>query len=326
MVPTSTDVVRTSASGKVVLSGEYAVLLGAPAIVAAVDRSAKCSLETNSTGNWSIRSQPPFWNADLTLQDLQDASPRDRVAYALRCLSRLVELPCHAQLIMDTRSLFHFGKKIGMGSSAASLVSLYVAICTMGKVEHSLDEALDLHSKVHGSGSGLDVAASYHGGVIEYRERQVAPLSLPDGLHFKVFYAGASTSTKDRVESFQRWIASQPESTADRFCTAAIGVVESTKSAEGFLDALRYFVGIQELIDNGSGLGIWGPQHRAMKSLANREGVLYKPSGAGGGDIGLAFSVDKEVLERLVVDGERMGLPVIETSLVQQGVTVESAS
>ncbi|MCY4144524.1 MAG: hypothetical protein OXG08_12665 [Gammaproteobacteria bacterium] len=326
MAHPSTRLVQTSAPGKFVLSGEYAVLLGAPALVAAVDRYAKCSLEIRRIDNWSIRSQPPFWNADFTLESLKETTPRDRVAYALQCLSRVVELPEHARLAMDTRSLFQFGKKIGMGSSAATLVSLYVAICVLGNLEHTIEGALDLHSQVRGSGSGLDVAASYHGGVIEFRERHARPIQLPHGLELKVFYAGASTSTSDRVVAFRSWIASQPASTVDRFCTASEGVVESTGSAGEFLDALRYFVEVQELIDNGSGLGIWGPQHRAMKSLANREGVLYKPSGAGGGDIGLAVSVNKEILERLEVDAERIGLRALDTSLVEQGVTVEMAS
>ena len=39
--------IRASAPGKIVLSGEYAVLDGAPAICAAVDRRAAVTIELN---------------------------------------------------------------------------------------------------------------------------------------------------------------------------------------------------------------------------------------------------------------------------------------
>ena len=324
MGPPSTSSVRTVAPGKLVLSGEYAVLLGAPALVAAVDRCATCSLELADTGNWSIRSQPAFWNSDLTLDEIETSETRDLVVQVLKCLGAQTDLPPHARLAVDTRPLFHFGKKMGLGSSAATLVSLYVALCTMHNVPHTLEGAIDLHSQINRSGSGLDVATSYQGGVIQFQDHGVKPAGIPEGLKFRIFYAGASTTTSDRVLSFKSWISSQPKNTRDRFFAASVGVVESTDKAGEFLDALRYFNEIQELIDIESGLGIWGPQHRAMRSLANRDAVLYKPSGAGGGDVGLAISTDEEVLNKLAADAERIGLMPIDASLGYQGVRVDT--
>jgi phosphomevalonate kinase len=134
---------------------------------------------------------------------------------------------------------------------------------------------------------------------------------------------GTSTTTSDKVLLFQDWLSSQSESTADRIKSASEAVVKSVERAADFLEALRYFIEIQEFIDSGSRIGIWGPQHRAMKSLANREGVLYKPSGAGGGDIGLAISTDLDALDRLVESAEKMGLKEIGASIEDVGVTIE---
>lgn len=321
----SINAVRTSAPGKVVVSGEYAVLIGAPAIAMAINRRASCSLQVTDSGEWSIRSQPSFWNADLSITEIAHSQSSDLIASALRRVDKTVALPSQAELSMDTRSLFHFGKKMGLGSSAATLVSLYVAVCTLCETEHSLEGALRLHDEVYESGSGIDIATSYTGGVVRFQDRDVQSVNLPPGVKARVLYVGTSTTTSDKVLLFQDWLSAQSESTADRIKDASEAVVESVARAADFLDALRYFIEIQEFIDSGSRIGIWGPQHRAMKSLANQEGVLYKPSGAGGGDIGLAISTDLDALDRLVESAEKMGLREIDAQIEDAGVRLEAS-
>ncbi len=48
--------IEASAPGKLVLSGEYAVLAGAPALVAAVDRRVTCTLSSRDQGGWRFSS------------------------------------------------------------------------------------------------------------------------------------------------------------------------------------------------------------------------------------------------------------------------------
>ena len=43
-----------SAPGKIVVTGEYAVLVGAPALVAALDRRARCTMEDTDAGGWTF--------------------------------------------------------------------------------------------------------------------------------------------------------------------------------------------------------------------------------------------------------------------------------
>ena len=291
----------------------------------AISRRAICSVQIADEGGWSIRSQPSFWNGEFSLTEIARSQPNDLIASALqRIETSVVNLPSHAELSIDTRTLFHFGKKMGLGSSAASLVSLYVAVCTLRGVEHSLEGALRLHDEVYESGSGIDIATSYTGGVVRFQDREVQSISLPSGVKTRVLYVGTSTTTSDKVLLFKDWLSEQPKSTAERIKSASETVASSVGQAADFLDALRYFVEIQEFIDSGSRIGIWGPQHRAMKSLANQEGVLYKPSGAGGGDIGLAMSTDPEALDRLVESAEKMGLKEIEVQVEDAGFRVES--
>lgn len=316
--------VYVSAPGKVVISGEYAVLIGAPALAMAISRRASCSVQIADKGEWSIRSQPSFWNGEFSLVEIARSQTNDLIASALQQIGKTVALPSRAELSMDTRSLFHFGKKMGLGSSAASLVSLYIAVCTLCEMEYSLEGALVLHDKVYKSGSGIDIATSYTGGIVQFQDRDVQSIKLPTGIKTRVLYVGTSTTTSDKVLLFKDWLSEQSKSTTERIKSASEAVVNSVGQAADFLDALRYFVEIQEFIDSGSRIGIWGPQHRAMKSLANREGVLYKPSGAGGGDIGLAMSTDSEALDRLVESAEKMGLKEIDAQVEDPGVRVES--
>ena len=116
------------APGKLVLTGAYAVLEGAPAIVVAVDRYAAVDV----------------------------ASPDD----------------------VDVRALHdEAGRKLGLGSSAASMVASHGARA-IGRGARTCDrtgvrarifrDARTAHAQAQGGGSGVDVAASVHGGVLRY--------------------------------------------------------------------------------------------------------------------------------------------------------------
>ena len=119
---------RVIAPGKLVLTGAYAVLEGAPAIVAAVDRYAV---------------------ADTAVARRRSTSGPSTT----------------------TR-----GQKLGLGSSAASLVaSLGARALARGDdPRHAavrseiFRAARDAHQRQQGGGSGVDVAASVHGGVLRY--------------------------------------------------------------------------------------------------------------------------------------------------------------
>jgi hypothetical protein len=148
------------APGKLVLTGAYAVLEGAPAIVIAVDRHAV---------------------ADVT-------SPGDADVSALHDAS---------------------GRKLGLGSSAASMVASEGArAVARGEdprdplVRASIFRAVrGAHAVSQGGGSGVDVAASVHGGVLRYEltggESRVHPLQLPRGLVFEAWWSGWSARTSD---------------------------------------------------------------------------------------------------------------------------------
>ena len=79
------------------------------------------------------------------------------------------------------------------------------------------------------------------------------------------------------------------------------------------------------LDDLGSHIGaeIVTKEHRDLIRRADRFGIAYKVSGAGGGDLGLAFGLDPEALrafEAAVSDDYEL----IELDVDAQGLTVET--
>lgn len=155
------------APGKLVLLGEYAVLDGGGAIVAAVDRGVVCVVSTGA--GIETPGDDRFVRAALT------GAPRG--LYRFRDQYPL-DLP----------------GKAGFGGSAAATVA---AIRAAGRPDA---DAFTVHASVQGGGSGVDVFASVNGGVRAYPSgRSVA---CPP---FLVVWSGQSAATGPRIQQYLAW-------------------------------------------------------------------------------------------------------------------------
>ena len=141
-----------SAPGKLMLLGEYAVVDGGLAVVAAVNRRAV----------GVVLAEP-------------DPAP-SAVVQAVLTQAQAEGAVVPPGVRIDT-SAFHdaHGAKLGLGSSAA--VAVITAALATGRGD---DDVLDLAVHGHraaagGKGSGVDVAASFSGGVVATRA-QPGPL------------------------------------------------------------------------------------------------------------------------------------------------------
>ncbi len=127
-----------SAPGKLVVSGEYAVLVGAPALVLAVDRRVTCSLSDAATGGWRFTSNGYAPDARHPLATLLGETPLPRTDPAYLCqhvLRRLLTagialdtLPTALTIDIDSRAGFDAGHKLGLGTSAAVCATLSGAL------------------------------------------------------------------------------------------------------------------------------------------------------------------------------------------------------
>ena len=93
--------VEASAPGKLVVSGEYAVLAGAPALVAAVDRRVTCNLVPRDRGGWRFVSTGFEEQWTLT-RDAVFQAPADSVAGVVRQVIAEDRAPDHIEVRIDS--------------------------------------------------------------------------------------------------------------------------------------------------------------------------------------------------------------------------------
>ena len=299
--------VEASAPGKIVLTGEYAVLAGAPALVAAVDRRVTCRLALRKQGGWRFRSEGFASDETLTKAALYQAPPNTIAGVARQVLAE-ADAPAHIEVSIDSSACYRNGQKLGVGSSAATVMALAVALRALRGEAPVLAELIDIHSAFQGGGSGLDVAASFTGGVIRYQRRRAAPARLPEGLAKQVVFCGEGTATAKRLTAFDAWRKGGTPAALRQLADAAEAVLGRLDEAAGFAQAFGDYADALARFDRATGLGIFGPRHRQVRELAARAGVYYKPCGAGGNDIGLAFGTDAHAMAHFAHAVRKAGL------------------
>lgn len=351
--------ITASAPGKLVLLGEYAVLEGAPAISMAVDRRAVARLSPQAGPRCEVfapdvlnRSVPftigagglPDWSAAGS-----DAATLSLVDEVLRGLADEALAPAAGsgfRLALDTSAFFDTSKterpKLGLGSSAALTVALAMAfIARAGKAGDEADHAhwlprlLALHRKFQGGqGSGVDVATSLVGGLIAYQlqdggERPTArPLTWPAGLHQRFIWSGRSASTPKFLSILRRWRADHEGEYRTRMdalsaiASAAVGDL-ARGDAAGFLACAASYANDLRALGLASGVEIYSDEHIAIAAIAARhEGVVYKPCGAGGGDVGVLFATDPDSLTAVLAQLAASGFASVPLAVDTAGLRI----
>jgi phosphomevalonate kinase len=283
------------APGKVVLSGAYAVLEGAPAIVTAVDR---------------------YVTAD-TARAPDFVTPEVRAAIGDRRAPHFDASPLRAE-----------GRKIGLGSSAAIVVASLAALHaeTTGLADDQtlrdevLPRALAAHREAQGGGSGIDVASSAWGGFIVARRLDdrldVAALSPPP-IHVEVWACADPASTAAFLERVRAFAVARPSD--HRRILALLGDAASqaqrawqSEDPRALLDALATQRDGLAALGREAGIPVATEEVAALAGLAQASGAVVMPAGAGGGDIATYFGLappSQSLLDALATHGlSRLGL------------------
>lgn len=310
------------------LSGEYAVLDGAPAIVAAVDARAFATLPPAHAASASV---PPEVAATWRLaRERFPALPVTPPALDVRALRD----PTGAQ-------------KLGLGSSAAAAAA--TAGMALAEVGMSLDSddtrralfelAFEGHRVIAPEGSGADVAAATLGGFVRFeadtRDRgslpACRPLLAPPYLRTRVVWTGQAARTSDLVAQVRAFQARDPRA----FATHATELA----------DTARIFADAFERSALGEVLAMTTRYHEAMRALGEAAGAPIveqrlakvaqlaadcegsaKPSGAGGGDVAIAFFIamdDASAFDRAL---RKAGFQALSLTLGAPGPRVEYAT
>lgn len=299
--------IRTTAPGKLFLLGEYAVLEGAPALLTAVDRRVRVTVEELDAPPWRL-SAPDLGIQNLPLAeggmlpDGLDPGIRGKLRLfdAVRAgIASRTSLPDSLAIATDSSALWLDGHKLGLGSSAAVAVALTAALAHASGVALDQREVCELATAAHraaqhGAGSGGDVAASTHGGLLRYVDGAApAPLSWPEDLTMMVVVTGTGSSTTDlvrRVAAYRARDGAGYRTDLAPLTALAEAAEDALGSADRFLElASDYFAALRQL-DAHANAGIVSARHLELHALAARHSGVFKSSGAGGGDVGLAFS------------------------------------
>jgi len=324
--------VTASAPGKIVLSGEYAVLDGAPAICAALDRRARVDVSRNGEDHHVVTApefsaiRGEFLAVDGDLQWLAGGD-EFRLVGDVWCTAN-VNPPASLSLRLDTSEFVDVekGLKIGVGSSAALTTALAAALCEVAETDADATRvAFAAHRQFQrGLGSGVDVACSSAGGLIEYRMggESIVQLDWPDGLAYALFWSGVAVGTGAKIERLDSQVP-KPSRAALVYAARRVAAVWRNGSAAGIMDEYRDYTEVLREFSIDHGLGIFDSGHAEMAELADAAGLVYKPCGAGGGDVGIVFANSEEAIASLVEQELPQQIRRINARLDPLGVLVD---
>lgn len=287
------------AAGKVILLGEHAVVYGAPALAAGLDRGAVARAEPAAEDRLVL---------GVRSARAGDGSDTARALAALRASLGAPPQAVEAELEIPAGA--------GLGASAALGVAIARAVVLSAEpsselaspacVERVLGAAAAWEGVFHGNPSGIDAAASAAGGCIQFsRERGAEPVRLARALPLAVAVAGPPASTREMVGAVARLRERRPE-IVDK---AVDGITALVKNARLCLEA-GDLPGLGRLMDLNqmllSGLMVSTEALERACATARRAGALgAKLTGAGGGGCVIALAdLDPEpVLEAWRAEG-----------------------
>ena len=262
--------------GKLVILGEYAVLDGGGALVAAVNRGVACEVRPG--------------------EGLEVPGTDDRFVRAALGWDGL------ARWGQATKAWYRFSDwnppalttKAGFGGSAAAVVAARQAAGL------PLSDAYAIHRFVQGGGSGIDVFASLNGGCRSFPSGMLA--ELPPMI---AVWSGQSASTGPRVERYRAWAG------REAFVERSNEILEQF-SMDPFAALSQAYANLCAMA-MAAGLDYDTPAHRDIHRLACAFGGSAKPSGAGGGDVAVALLPDPAALAafcRACETGGHLCIPV----------------
>ena len=291
---------RAWAPGKLVLSGAYVVLDGAPALVVAVDRHVVADGGSPATM----------------------VTPELAAALQLRALG--------APPWFDASALREGDRKLGLGSSAAILVACLGVLWPREEGETLGDAVLPLalqaHRAAQGGGSGVDVAAACLGGALWCRLDPGGilasePATLPADLRVEVWACPESASTAEllaAVESLRQRDPAGHRALFERAHRAAHDARAATDANE-----LVAAIGRQHralaAVGAAAGSPIVTPAMAILDEIARDSGAVFGPSGAGGGDVAVHLGTSGSSAQ-LRERARALGLSLVPMTLCSPGL------
>ena len=317
--------VSSRAPGKIILSGEQFVVLGAPAVAMAVNLYSKVEVRLSQSDLIEV-------TADIPLHLVGDA---DKKSSAVENQELLEPLRLAASATLDHIASKDRGVHIdanceipigaGLGSSASTTVAVISAVAKSAGTRLDRGEIFNLafipENYLHGHPSGVDQATCTYGGIIQFRKpSKITPISVKRPPIILVCDSGVHRSTKALVGS----VVKRSRKQTDTFQTH---LEEITALSNGVVKALK----TEDDDDLGSlmnrnhellrQIGVSSPRLDRLVAKARKAGALgAKLTGAGGGGCIIALCADRRIQSSVARELRRDGGTLYNVSLDKRGV------
>ncbi len=276
--------------GKIMLSGEYAVLHGGTSVLMPVPNYLTIEeSEANQSGRLSL----------IVQKALEIIIEETKVYEKSNGLPKIE--------IDDSQfySLSPDGKKVklGLGLSAAEAVGVIAlryeraGLAWAENAEKIIRYAYKVHNEVQGgAGSGADVAVCGAGHPIKFKRTndnmQIDPIDseLENNLPpLKLVWTGVAADTREYVRKFSNWLAgdSKSKSLLQKLIEASNALADGwfTVTMDELFQRIDEFEKVMREISDSANLGMFLPIHDELARWAIDNGGRAKPTGAGGGDM-----------------------------------------
>ena len=215
---------KAIAPGKLILSGEHAVVYGKPALAMAIDRYAQSIITPESSDlvsfnlvdlhqsnsftlralgelkNRVLKNYHMFLSGELGIREVLH-KPIELFEFAFITILDGLHLKLTGGLNIQTQSNIPIG--CGMGSSAATVLSSLRAVGHYFRVDFRPDwymkYSLEAEKLQHGHPSGVDSYISLHGGCALFRDGEAKSVPLPRAQIYLVNTGTPETTTGECV-------------------------------------------------------------------------------------------------------------------------------
>ena len=247
------------------------------------------------------------------------------------------------------------GIKYGLGSSAAVVTAVVASIlwkCFQEPPSKALIFKLAsiAHVTTQGNGSGADIAASCYGGFLKYTSFQanwliteyenmssirtlvekdwpylsIEKFTLPKSIYFYVGWTGKAASTAKLVDEILK-LKSKNLGFYQTFLEKSEKAVQLIFHGLKNRDTSSLLKGIEinrrclKELGTIANVDIETDKLKILIEIAKQYGAAGKPSGAGGGDCGIAFATSNQMGKNLVQAWETAGIKPLNIQSTTEG-------
>lgn len=316
---------KFSAPGKVILFGEHSVVYGHPAIASAIGLRAWSEVKESTDNRASITT--PMLFSDEKFFISRNLNVPQEIEPFKHIFLKLSEIKKN-NLVPEIEISSNIPHSAGLGSSAATAVSLAASLLEFYGYEHKLDEinkiAFESEIITHGTPSGIDNSISTYGGGILYEKGVMKNLNAKISTStLLVVDSGVLRQTKEIVERVRK----KKETDSGMVQTIFNNIEEITWRAKEKIES-GDIEGVGNLMNENHGLleklGVSNSTLNNIVKFIDETDVLgRKLTGAGGGGCIIALYKNYENAKDVALKLGLNGFDTYLSHIFETGVKLE---